>query len=87
MLISDLEEALLLLPFNAACDIVRMLPALLDRGDRIELFCRLAVFLLRVHHGSLVANKALLKHMIQIQAKANMRLAELRVSYLFFVIT
>ncbi|XP_026317592.1 WD repeat-containing protein 3 [Hyposmocoma kahamanoa] len=75
---SDLEEALLLLPFNAACEIVRLLPALLDRGDRIELFCRLAVFLLRVHHASLVANKALLKHMIQIQAKANMRLAELR---------
>ncbi|XP_049869010.1 WD repeat-containing protein 3 [Pectinophora gossypiella] len=75
---SDLEEALLLLPFNVACELVRMLPTLLDRGDRAELFCRLAVFLLKVHHAPLVANRALLKHMIQIQAKAQMRLSELR---------
>ncbi|KAL0892901.1 hypothetical protein ABMA27_014581 [Loxostege sticticalis] len=75
---SDLEEALLLLPFSAACEIVRMLPKLLDRGDNAELFCRLAVFLLKVHHAPLVANQGLLKHMIQIQAKAAMRLGELR---------
>ncbi|KAI5651750.1 dip2/Utp12 family domain-containing protein [Phthorimaea operculella] len=75
---SDLEEALLLLPFSAACEIVKMLPTLLDRGDRAELLCRLAVFLVKVHHAPLVANHALLKHMIQVQAKANMRLAELR---------
>ncbi|XP_053607105.1 WD repeat-containing protein 3 [Plodia interpunctella] len=75
---SDLEEALLLLPFSAACDIVRMLPKLLERGDHAELFCRLAVFLLRVHHAPLVANQALLKHLIQIQAKAAMRLTDLR---------
>ncbi|KAJ2945917.1 hypothetical protein O0L34_g4833 [Tuta absoluta] len=75
---SDLEEALLLLPFSAACEVLKMLPTLLDRGDRAELLCRLAVFLVRVHHAPLVANHALLKHMIQVQAKANMRLAELR---------
>ncbi|KAL4709936.1 hypothetical protein ACJJTC_003899 [Scirpophaga incertulas] len=75
---SDLEEALLLLPFNAACEIVRMLPKLLDRGDNAELFCRLAVFLLRVHHAPLAASSDLLKPLIQTQAKATMRLNELR---------
>lgn len=75
---SDLEEALLLIPFSVSCDIIKMLPKLLDRGDHTELFCRLAVFLLKIHHAPIVANQALLKHMIQIQAKANMRLNELR---------
>jgi U3 small nucleolar RNA-associated protein 12 len=73
-----------LLPFNTACDMVRMLPKLLDRGDNTELFCRLSIFLLRVHHAPLVANQALLKHMIQIQAKATMRLNELRVSNKYY---
>ncbi|KAM3964454.1 WD repeat-containing protein 3 [Aphomia sociella] len=75
---ADLEEALLLLPFNTACEILRLLPKLLDRGDNVELFCRLAIFLVKVHHPAIVANHALLKHMIQIQAKASMRLNELR---------
>lgn len=75
---SDLEEALLLIPFSVACEIVKVLPKLLDRGDNAELLCRLAIFLLKIHHAPLVANQALLKHLIQIQAKASMRLNELR---------
>lgn len=75
---SDLEEALLLIPFSVACDIVRMLPTLLERSDNVEMLCRLAIFLLKIHHAPIVANQALLKHMIQIQAKAAMRLHELR---------
>ncbi|CAH2268985.1 WD repeat-containing protein 3 [Pararge aegeria] len=75
---SELEEALLLLPFSTACDIVRMLPTLLDRSDHAELLCRLALFLLKVHHAPLIANHGLLKHLIQIQAKATMRLNEQR---------
>ncbi|XP_041978647.1 WD repeat-containing protein 3 [Aricia agestis] len=75
---SDLEEALLLLPLSAASDMVRLLPAVLDRGDHAELFARLAIFLLKVHHAPLVANQSLLKYIIQIQAKATMRLNELR---------
>lgn len=75
---SDLEEALLLIPFSVACDIVRVLPTLLERGDHTELYCRVALFLLKIHHAPLVANKALLKHIIQIQAKASIKLNELR---------
>ncbi|XP_072932107.1 WD repeat-containing protein 3 [Epargyreus clarus] len=75
---SDLEEALLLLPFGAACELVRLLPALLERGAGAELAARAAAFLLRAHHAPLVANRALLKHLIQIQAKATLRLNELR---------
>lgn len=83
---SDLEEALLLLPFSTACEIVRMLPSLLERGSNTEMLCRLAVFLLKVHHAPLTAHKALLKPLIQIQAKAGVRLAEIRVSAPFMVI-
>ncbi|XP_063380807.1 WD repeat-containing protein 3 [Cydia fagiglandana] len=75
---SDLQEALLLLPFNTACDIVRMLPSMLERGVNTELLCRTAIFLLKVHHAPLKAHKALLKPLIQIQAKAVMRLSEMR---------
>nr|XP_026488456.1 WD repeat-containing protein 3 [Vanessa tameamea] len=75
---SELEEALLLLPFSAACAVVRALPALLERGDQAELLCRLALFLLRVHRAPLLAHRALRKHLIQIQAKATLRLTELR---------
>ncbi|XP_052740264.1 WD repeat-containing protein 3-like [Bicyclus anynana] len=55
-----------------------MLPALLERADHAELLCRLALFLLRVHRAPLVASRGLLKHLIQIQAKATMRLTEQR---------
>ncbi|CAG9786267.1 unnamed protein product [Diatraea saccharalis] len=75
---SDLEEALLLLPFSAACEVVRSLPSLLERGSDIELVCRTAIFLTKIHRAPLLANRALLKHMIQIQAKATVRLQELR---------
>ncbi|CAH2106551.1 unnamed protein product [Euphydryas editha] len=75
---SELEEALLLLPFGAACEVVRRLPALLERGAHAELLCRLALFLLRVHRAPLAHARDLRKHLIQIQAKATLRLAELR---------
>ncbi|XP_045497720.1 WD repeat-containing protein 3 [Colias croceus] len=75
---SDIEEALLLLPFNSACEIVKMLPTLLERGDHSELACRLAARLLRLHHAPLAATAALTKPLIQIQAKAHVRLSELR---------
>lgn len=82
-ILSDIEEALLLIPFSVACEMVRLLPRLLERGDSAELVCRLALFLLKLHHAPLVANQALLKHIIQIQAKATMRLNELRVTLFF----
>ncbi|CAK1547083.1 unnamed protein product [Leptosia nina] len=75
---SDLEEALLLLPFSTACELLKMLTTLLERSDQTELLCRLAIFLLKIHHAPLVANQQLLKYLIQIQAKATMRLNELR---------
>ncbi|CAG5031848.1 unnamed protein product [Parnassius apollo] len=75
---SELEEALLLLPFSAACEALRLAGALLERGGRAELVSRAALFLLRVHRAPLCANPRLLKHLIQIQAKAAIRINELR---------
>ncbi|XP_068631733.1 WD repeat-containing protein 3 [Battus philenor] len=75
---SDLEEALLLLPLSVASKMNGMLATLLDRGDHTELLCRVAVFLLKMNRTALVADTRNLKHLIQIQAKAAMRVAEMR---------
>ncbi|KPJ02709.1 WD repeat-containing protein 3 [Papilio xuthus] len=77
---SDLEEALLLLPLNAAGEMVRLVGALLSRagGEHAELLARAACFLLRVHRAPLLADTNHLKHLIQIQARAHMRINELR---------
>ncbi|KPJ08224.1 WD repeat-containing protein 3 [Papilio machaon] len=82
---SDLEEALLLLPLSAAGEMVRLVGALLSRagGEHAELLARAACFLLRVHRAPLLADTNHLKHLIQIQARAHMRINELRVSYTF----
>ncbi|XP_013142980.1 PREDICTED: WD repeat-containing protein 3 [Papilio polytes] len=76
----DLEEALLLLPLSAAGEMVRLMGALLARagGQHAELVARAACFLLRVHRAPLLADTDLLKHLIQIQARAHMRINELR---------
>lgn len=78
---SDLEEALLLLPFSTVCEVLRMLPRLVSRssGDT-ELVCKLAVFLLKIHHGPIVANNVLLSHLSQLFKVAFVKAEEVRVS-------
>ncbi|CAG9584478.1 unnamed protein product [Danaus chrysippus] len=72
---SELEEALLLLPLSASTSLVPRLAGLLDRGWS-EPVCRTALFLLRVTPS--LQQPALLKHLIQIQARAAMRVNEIR---------
>ncbi|RZC43050.1 WD repeat-containing protein 3, partial [Asbolus verrucosus] len=57
---SDLEEALLLLPFTSVCEVLQILPALIARGDQVELVCKILMFLLKLHHAPIVANQTLL---------------------------
>lgn len=77
---SEMEEALLLLPFTTACELLQYLYELAQRGDHTELVCRILVFLLKVHHAPFVANQAMLSLLKKIQKEATTKVKELRVS-------
>lgn len=57
---SELEEALLVLPFSYVIDLLTILNELLEKGWNVELSCRCLFFLLRVHHGEITSNEVLL---------------------------
>lgn len=58
---SDLEEALLLLPFSNVFDILEKLPKMASqRKDQTELICKVVLFLFRIHHKPIVNNQVLL---------------------------
>uniref|UniRef100_A0A182SWA2 Small-subunit processome Utp12 domain-containing protein n=1 Tax=Anopheles maculatus TaxID=74869 RepID=A0A182SWA2_9DIPT len=58
---SDLEESLLLLPFNAVCELLEKIPQLtIARKDHTELICKVVLFLFRVHQKPIVSNQVLL---------------------------
>lgn len=75
---SDLEEALLLLPFTSVCELLSQLPALIERGFQTELVCRTMIFLFRVHHKPIVNNQALLPVVGQLQKFALSKVNHLR---------
>ncbi|KAH1004388.1 hypothetical protein HUJ04_004145 [Dendroctonus ponderosae] len=75
---SDLEEGLLILPFVHVCKVLTMLPALIARGDCIEMGCKVALFLLRLHHAPLVANKLLLPTLELLEKTMKEKVGELR---------
>ncbi|GJQ79396.1 hypothetical protein Trydic_g16255 [Trypoxylus dichotomus] len=75
---SDLEEALILLPFPSVCEILHILPALVMRGDQTELVCKLLVFLLKIHYPSIIANNSLLSVLKQLQKSAMVKVEEFR---------
>lgn len=76
---SDLEEALLLLPFTSVCEVLTMLPSLVaSRNDCVELLCKVFMFLLKIHHAPIVANNTLLPTLIQLQRLFYGKATELR---------
>ncbi|KAL3284711.1 hypothetical protein HHI36_018859 [Cryptolaemus montrouzieri] len=83
---SDLEEALLILPFASVCELVQLLPTLVGRGDDIELICKISVFLLKLHHSPIIANHTLLATLEKLQKLTQNKLQEFRdmVGYNFF---
>eukprot|EP00850_Spirogloea_muscicola_P012762 SM000084S23098 [mRNA] locus=s84:136275:141241:+ [translate_table: standard] len=52
---SDLEQALVMLPFSDVLKLLGFLEQWLSEGSQIELTVRVAVLLLRMHHNQLVA--------------------------------
>ncbi|CAH0548156.1 unnamed protein product [Brassicogethes aeneus] len=83
---SDLEEALLILPFSTVCEVLQTLPALISRGDHTELVCKISIFLLKLHHAPIVANNVLLSTLQNLQKLAQAKVQELRdlVGYNFY---
>lgn len=75
---SDMEEALLILPFSAVCEILQLIPPLIDRGDNTELLCKVSIFLSKLHHAPIVANQALFPVMQKLQKTGMSKVEELR---------
>ncbi|CAH1105470.1 unnamed protein product [Psylliodes chrysocephalus] len=75
---SDLEEALLILPFASVCEILQVLPNLMARGDQTELICKISMFLLKLHYAPIVANHSLLGTLEKLMKFGNEKVKELR---------
>ena len=61
------EAALLVLPFSDALRLLSYLAAWLRRGTQVELVCRAAALLVRLHHAQLVATPSARAPLIQLQ--------------------
>lgn len=58
---SDVEEALVLLPFSSVCDILKKIPHLVaTRKDQTELLCKVVLFIFKIHQKPIVSNQTLL---------------------------
>ncbi|OAD59414.1 WD repeat-containing protein 3 [Eufriesea mexicana] len=75
---SDLEETLLLLPYSAACEILKVLPKLLQLNSHTELIAKLALCLVQAHHGPIVATQELLPILETVTTLAIKKVSELR---------
>ncbi|XP_055636729.1 WD repeat-containing protein 3 [Toxorhynchites rutilus septentrionalis] len=76
---SDLEEALLLLPFASVCEILERIPKLTQtRQDHTEIICKVVLFLFRIHQKPIVSNQMLLPVIQDIIGKLQRAIVELR---------
>lgn len=76
---SDLEEALLLLPFSNVCEMLEKLPKLAEtRKDETELICKVVLFLFRIHHKPIVTNQVLLPSIQKLIKSLESSVVELR---------
>lgn len=63
-----------------------MLPNLINRGDCTELGCKVAMFLLRLHHAPIVANQLLMPTLEKLDKFMKRQVGELRdlIGYNYF---
>jgi len=57
---SDLEEAILMLPFASVIKFFNHLDHWIKKGVELELMCRSVFLLLKAHHNQIVANKTVI---------------------------
>ena len=75
---SELEEALLVLPFHYVAGLFVLLERLLTRGWDTELVARVVLFLVRLHHGPLSSAASLLAVFNGLKVAARRRVDQLR---------
>lgn len=75
---SELEEALLVLPFHYVTDLLTLLDKLLDKGWETELVLRILLFLVRLHHGPVSNAPSLLPVLDRLKAASRVRVDEVR---------
>ncbi len=75
---SELEEALLVLPFHYVGSLLTLLDHLLDKGWETELITRILLFLVRLHHGPISNAPSLLPILNRLKSIARRRVDEVR---------
>ncbi|XP_033741913.1 WD repeat-containing protein 3-like [Pecten maximus] len=75
---SELEESLLVLPFNYVIDLIQVTDKFLDRGWYIELTCRVLFFLLRVHHGQVTSSPILMPIIDRLRGSTQTKVHQIR---------
>jgi U3 small nucleolar RNA-associated protein 12 len=73
---TELEQALLLLPFDAAKALLTRLLPLVPRAPPVELMAKVILFLLRVHHKQIVGSAGLLTMLNALDTSLRSRLAQ-----------
>lgn len=75
---SEVEEALLVLPFHYVGSLLSLLDQLLEKGWETELVMRILLFLVRLHHGPLSNTPSLLPILNRLQGVARHRVDQVR---------
>lgn len=75
---SEVEEALIVLPFHYVGSLLTLLERLLDKGWETELVTRILLFLVRLHHGPLSNSPAHLSILDRLKSASRSRVDEAR---------
>jgi U3 small nucleolar RNA-associated protein 12 len=76
---SDFNDALMLIPFYAACEILQMMSSLMKRQYQAELVGKLILSLIQAHYGPFIASQELLPQIKDIEFLALQQVLTLRV--------
>lgn len=75
---SELEESLLVLPFNYVIDLIKVIDKFLENGWHVELICRVLFFLLRVHHGQVTSSPVLMPIIDRLRGSTQTKVNQIR---------
>ena len=75
---SELEESLLVLPFDYVIDILKLLLEWVKNGWETELTCRCLFFLLRIHHNKIISTPEALPIIDCIRSHTRTRVREMK---------
>ncbi|XP_046860698.1 WD repeat-containing protein 3-like [Xenia sp. Carnegie-2017] len=76
--VSELEESLLVLPFDYVIDVLKLLLEWIKNGWETELSCRCLFFLLRIHHNKIISIPELLPVIDSIRSHCRSRVREMK---------